>query len=300
MYALHRWWERYGVRAVLVGAAIAAAWGMRQGQAGFIYETYSWLSRPFQGSPEDARLLENARIDELQQQVQALEAENRSLKELVGHQEGLSVAGTVAPVIGRSADRWWSHLVIGRGSRDPNITDGSVVVAPGGLVGRVVSTTPNASLVLLVSDPSSQIGVSIGRSRFMGYMRGTGDDTAVMEFFDKLPDVQPGDAVVTSTFSQLFPPGLPVGRVESVDMKKGPAPEATLKLSAPLSVLEWVAIYPPDVEFQDALQELMPDAPSDAPTPEDAPLLPGSPQNDLAPTEAPDAVPAEPDAGVSP
>lgn len=65
-----------------------------------------------------------------------------------------------------------------------------------------------------------------------------------MEFFDKNVDVRRGDTVVTSSFSTKFPSGLPVGRVESVDMGKSPSPEAVIQLTAPIAALEWTAIYP--------------------------------------------------------
>jgi rod shape-determining protein MreC len=44
--------------------------------------------------------------------------------------------------------------------------------------------------------------------------------------------------------SQLFPAGLPIGRIESVDLSKSPAPEAVVELSTPMSSLEWAVIYP--------------------------------------------------------
>jgi rod shape-determining protein MreC len=56
--------------------------------------------------------------------------------------------------------------------------------------------------------------------------------------------VRRGDVISTSTFSQLFPAGVPVGRVESVNLSKSPAPEAVIELTAPISYLEWVIVYP--------------------------------------------------------
>jgi len=41
----------------------------------------------------------------------------------------------------------------------------------------------------------------------------------------------------------MFPPGLPVGRVEYVNLSKNPAPEAVIWLSAPIPYLEWVVVY---------------------------------------------------------
>ncbi|GBF83442.1 rod shape-determining protein [Aphanothece sacrum FPU3] len=59
-----------------------------------------------------------------------------------------------------------------------------------------------------------------------------------------MPKVQPGDTITTSPVSRLFPDGLPIGRIESVNLEKGPAPEATLVLTAPINDLEWAVIHP--------------------------------------------------------
>ena len=98
--------------------------------------------------------------------------------------------------------------------------------------------------MLLISDPTSQVGVGIIRTRQMGSMRGQDENTGVLEFFDDVPEVEKGDIVSTSAYSQLFPAGLPVGIVESVELSKTPAPEATIKFSVPMNSLEWVIVYP--------------------------------------------------------
>ncbi|MBD0346391.1 MAG: rod shape-determining protein MreC, partial [Coleofasciculus sp. Co-bin14] len=100
--------------------------------------------------------------------------------------------------------------------------------------------------VLLISDSTSRVGAVVSRSRSMGFMRGQGSNRAILQFFDKVPDVRRGDVVATSSVSQLFPSGLPLGRVESVNLDKSPAPEAVIELTAPVSYLEWVAVYPPN------------------------------------------------------
>jgi rod shape-determining protein MreC len=244
MFTLRRWWDRHGVRIGLTGLVIAAAWFLRQSQGLPVLEVYQLLSRPFQGSPpQQEDILGSAQIQELQQRLSELESQNQQLRELLDYAAELPEGHVFAPVIGRSSDHWWQQLTLGRGSRD-GIEPGAIVSGTGGIVGRVVQVTPNTSRVLLISDPSSQVGVTVARSRAMGYMRGQSQNRATMEFFDKVPDVRPGDAVSTSVFSQLFPPGLAVGYVESINLVKTPAPEAVIRLSAPISSLEWVVIVP--------------------------------------------------------
>lgn len=243
MYIMRRWWDKHGVAIVLGGLTIGAAWYLRQTQGAALFEAYQLVTRPFQSSPTQVESLANARIKELEDRLAESDSQNQKLKELLGYAKTQKQEGIFAPVVGRSADHWWQQVTLGRGSKD-GIKKDYIVMAPGGLVGRVVSVTSNSSLVLLISDATSQVGVAISRSRSMGFMRGKTSNRAIVQFFDKVPNVRKGDVVSTSPVSDRFPPGLPLGRVESVNMGKSPAPEATIELTAPFNSLEWVLIYP--------------------------------------------------------
>lgn len=243
MFALRRWWNRYALVTGLVSLSIGAAWLMRQTNGAILYESYHWLTRPLQPGMSKEQQFENSYILELQQRIVELEGQNRALRGIVEYEQTASGEVLSATVIGRSSDHWWQHLVLNRGSRD-GVEPGYVVTAPGGLVGRIVSVSPNTSRVLLVSDPTIRVGATVSRSRVMGYIRGQSSNRVVMELFEKGPDVKAGDVVTTSAFSRLFPAAIPIGRVESLDLTKSPAPEATIVLSAPLPILEWVVIHP--------------------------------------------------------
>jgi rod shape-determining protein MreC len=243
MFILRRWWDRNGVAIVLGGLTLSAAWLVRQTQGTALFEAYQLMTRPFQSGPTQEERLTDARVLELKQQLVELESQNQKLKELLDYGKTQKQQGIVAPVVGRSADHWWQQVTLGRGSQE-GIKVGFVVMGPGGLVGRVISVTQNTSRVLLISDSTSKVGAVISRSRSMGFMRGQGSNRAVLQFFDKVPDVRRGDVVSTSPVSQLFPSGLPLGRVESVNLDKSPAPEAVIELTAPISYLEWVIVYP--------------------------------------------------------
>lgn len=243
MFILRRWWDRHGVAIVLGGLTLSAAWLVRQTQGAAIFEAYQLMTRPFQVGPTKEELLTNARVMELQERLVELESQNQKLKELLDYSKTQNKKGIVAPIVGRSADHWWQQVTLGRGSND-GIKVNNIVMAPGGLVGRIVSVTPNSSRVLLISDATSRVGAVISRSRSMGFIRGQGSNRAVLQFFDKVPDVRRGDTVSTSPVSQLFPASLPLGRVESVNLDKSPAPEAIIELTAPVSYLEWVSVYP--------------------------------------------------------
>ncbi|HEY9878886.1 MAG TPA: rod shape-determining protein MreC [Leptolyngbyaceae cyanobacterium] len=243
MFALRRWWNRHALSTGLIILAVGSAWTLRQTNGALLSETYHWLTRPFQSGLSQEQQLENSYILELQQRIVELENQNQSLRQLVDYDTSLKSPGIAAAVIGRSADHWWQQVTLNRGSSD-GVEVGHVVTGPGGLVGRIVAVSPHTSRVLLVSDPTSRVGAQVSRSRIMGYVRGQSNSRIVMEFFDKQPDVKAGDVVVTSSYSRLYPKDIPLGRIESLDLTKSPAPEATIQLSAPLPILEWVVIQP--------------------------------------------------------
>ncbi|EAZ88459.1 rod shape-determining protein [Crocosphaera chwakensis CCY0110] len=242
---IRRWYGRYGSKLVWAAVALGIGWFLRQTQGAPILELYYWVSRPLQSeSPELLQeRLTNARITELQQRVIELERKNEQLQKLLGYFEAQKQEVIAAPIIGRSVDDWWKQIVLGRGSED-GIEVGFVVTGIGGLVGRVVDVTPNTSRVLLVSDPTSRVGGRVSRTGTMGVVIGGSSRIAVMRFFEKVPKVSPGDTITTSPVSRLFPDALPIGRIQSVDLEKGPAPEAKVLLTAPLNDLEWAVIHP--------------------------------------------------------
>lgn len=244
MYIIRRWWDKNRWSAIAVILALAAAWIIRQTQGAAVSELIHTISRPFQSHPPQDERLSDARTLELRAQIAELESQNQQLKKLLNYRTtAKNPQMLLAPVIGRSADAWWQQITLGRGSNS-GIKVGFVVTAPGGLVGRIVSVTANTSRVLLISDRTSQVGVTISRSRYTGFLRGQSSTRAVMQFFEKVPDVRQGDFIATSPYSQIFPSGIPVGRVESINLQKSPAPEAIIALTSPLNSLEWVFVQP--------------------------------------------------------
>ncbi len=260
MFTLRRWWDKNALKAGLIFLAVGMAWGIRQTNGALVDEAYQIVTRPFQ-RPSAEKQIENAYVLELQQRVVELENQNQKLRELIDNKEGSKLDTTaLAAVIGRSADHWWQQITVNKGSK-ANVKVGDIATAPGGLVGRVADVTPHTSRILLLSDPTSQIGAKVSRSRSTGYIRGGTGSQATMQFFEKVPDVKPGDVLVTSSFSRLFPQDVPIGRVASIDLGTSPAPEAVVQLSVPISNLEWVTIHPytPKLDVDAAPAEIVTD-----------------------------------------
>lgn len=240
---MSRWWDRYGFRTIIVIVALIIALGIKQTQAAFLSEAYYFVVKPFQSQAQltlEDRLT-NARILELEQNVAELEQQNRQLKQSLAYAEAQPVKTIAAPVIARSRDRWWNRVTLGKGSQD-GVKPGYIVTGIGGLVGRVTHVTPHTSKVLLISDSTSRVGAILSRNRQFGYVRGKSSSIVVMQFFNQVADIKPGDEIATSPLSKLYPPGLAIGKVKSIKKNQGATIE--VELSAPIDVLEWVVIQP--------------------------------------------------------
>lgn len=247
MVTLHKGWNTKLLQLGLLSIVVSSAWMLRQTQGYLLLEMYQLFSSPFQilqtkPTPEkrnDVRLLE------LETRIADLENQNEQLQNLLGYIERSPFKSPPIParVVGRSADNWWQQVILNRGS-NAGIKEGFIVKTYGGLVGLVETVTPNTSRVLLISDLKSQVGVKINRTSSQGILRGDSSAEAVLEFYEKVPNVQVGDLVSTSPYSQKFPAGVPVGRIKSIDLQQSVASVAKVEIFTPIPSLDWVAVYP--------------------------------------------------------
>jgi rod shape-determining protein MreC len=129
------------------------------------------------------------------------------------------------------------------------------VVTGGGIVGRVISVSPWASQVMLLTDEKAGAGAvvgQLGQSGALGSVRGRSDlgvGVIEMRYVSGLETVEVGDYVMTTGQDGIYPPGLTVGKV--VEVKKGSATQAhqiLIQPGAQLDHLEEVAVllyHPP-------------------------------------------------------
>jgi len=166
-------------------------------------------------STADARLLEeNARLQAELRRTDDLRRRVRELDELLRLRDYGSYPMVPARVSARgSAFGFESTVTIDAGSGD-GIEPGQTVVDGDGLLGRTVRVGPFTSTVLLLTDPGFTVGARLDRQGTVGLATGTGDGLqfALVEG-GRLTE---GDALLT-TGSDTFVPGVPVGRVTSVD-----------------------------------------------------------------------------------
>ncbi len=167
--------------------------------------------------------VEQLRIQNLQ--ASEFAAENQRLRALLGYKQGAVQFDLVAArVIGRESETWSSMIVINCGTFD-GVSEDMAVVTEKGLVGRIVEAGPNSSKVQLILDPRSSVGTLVQRpsSRVNGIVKGDLANPTMprMVNIPKTSDVQEGDIIVTSGFGGIFPKGLIVGIVNSIENDEG-------------------------------------------------------------------------------
>lgn len=213
------WYEQWVWNAISPTVSVFSWVG---GEVSGAWHHYVWLV---------GTVRENERLQKelagLKQKVVTLEeadAENKRLTELIDLKQRQWPEAIAARVMAYDPRAEFKSLRINRGSEDGVVPD-MPVVAPDGLVGRVGPVFAHDAIVLLVIDPASHVDVLVERSRVRGLLAGTAKETELrqgyfltrMEYIQRASDLKLGDTVVTSGLDQLFPKGILVGTVESIE-----------------------------------------------------------------------------------
>ena len=168
--------------------------------------------------------VENRRLrDETQRlRVEALrvtetDAENQRLRRLLTLKESLPLETMAGEIIAREWGGWVRSLTINRGRGDA-VARLTAVIAPDGLVGRIVDVRAGSSVVQVLTDPASTVGAHVVRTRTPGIIEGEPRGTLRFKYMARDGSgIQVGDVVVTSGLGGLFPGGIPIGRVRTID-----------------------------------------------------------------------------------
>jgi len=192
---------------------------------------------------ENKRLqLETTTLKRRLEQLQDQALETQRLERLLAMRQASRAEFLTARVVGKDATNWFKTILLDRGSLE-GIRRNQPVLAPDGLVGRVVEVTPSSARVQLLTDPVSAVGGLIQRTRVTGIVSGNLGAGARVRYLPLMADVAVGDEVLTSGMGGVFPKGILIGRITSVERKSGALfQEATLQSAVDLSRLEEVLI----------------------------------------------------------
>ncbi|HYF44173.1 MAG TPA: rod shape-determining protein MreC [Ramlibacter sp.] len=155
-------------------------------------------------------------------QVEQLTLENERLRKLLALRERLTMPSQAAEVLYDAADPYTRKVIIDKGLAQ-GIQEGSPVIDESGVLGQVTRAHPLISEVTLVTDRDHAIPVLNTRTgaRSVAYGDPSGLHAGALElrFMAGNADVQPGDLLTTSGVDGIYPPGLPVAKVDKVERR---------------------------------------------------------------------------------
>jgi rod shape-determining protein MreC len=148
-----------------------------------------------------------------------------------------------ANVISRDASLWFRRLTIDRGTLD-GVKRDMPVATSGGIVGRVISVGPNFAMVQVITDKHAGVGAMLQASRAMGEIRGLDNDRCELKNVSTSEKVEVGESVVTTGLDRIYPKGLLVGTVESIEADpNAPWHKIVVKPAAPVDRVEHVLVF---------------------------------------------------------
>ncbi len=170
------------------------------------------------------------------QRSDALEAENRRLRELLESSFKAGDRVLIAELMSVDFDPYRHQVLVNKGERD-GVFVGQPVLDADGVMGQIIQITPYTATAILITDPSHAIPVQVNRNGVRGIVVGNGSLAEVsLPHLTSSADIRVGDLLVTSGLGGRFPPGYPVAEVTKVDFSSG---DAFTQISArPLSHLD--------------------------------------------------------------
>lgn len=209
---LVRGWVGTALYPVELGAAAPVQW------IGRFFGYFTSLDR-IEG--ENRRLAQdNNALAQTALRAQALEAENEHLRKLAGLREGLHAKSVAAEILYDARDPFSRKVVVDRGTQD-GVERGQPVIDESGVVGQVTRVFPLSSEITLLTDREQAIAVQNVRTGARGIAYGNAASGPAgqidLRFMPSNVDVQKDDLLVTSGLDGVFPDGLPVAKVTSVE-----------------------------------------------------------------------------------
>jgi rod shape-determining protein MreC len=151
------------------------------------------------------------------QKLDTLEAENAHLRSLLDASKSWSQPAQLAEIINTGRDPFSHKIMINLGSNHGTVA-GQAVVDEAGVIGQVTRVYPFSSEVTLVTDKELAIPVQIERNSLRAIAFGHGRDYTIdLPYLPANVDIRKGDRLVTSGIDGVYPTGLAVATVVSIE-----------------------------------------------------------------------------------
>ncbi len=156
-----------------------------------------------------------------QQKMDALEAENMRLRNLLDSSFKIGDRVLIAELVAVDLDPYRQQVLINKGTSS-GVYEGQAVLDANAVMGQVTHVNPLTATVLLITDARHALPVQVNRNGLRTVALGTGRVNALeLPHLPNNADISVGDLLITSGLGGHFPPGYPVAKVTSVVREPG-------------------------------------------------------------------------------
>jgi len=146
-------------------------------------------------------------------------------------------------VVSNSVVKQHNYFAIDVGAKDGIVPD-MPVLAGGSVAGIVLTTSRHYSIVISLLNIDMRLSAKLKRTGYFGSLRwdGVNYQTALLSDIPHHVDVREGDTVITTGYSNIFPPDLFVGVVDNVEIKGGDFNIVRVKLGCDFKRMHYVTL----------------------------------------------------------
>lgn len=149
--------------------------------------------------------------------LQILEEENTHLRRLLNAAKQTEVKSIMAEILYIPRDPFKRKIILNRGTSD-GIEAGQVVVDDLGVIGQVTQIFPWSAEVTLITDKNHAVPIQVARNGLRSIISGVGKNNELeLRYLSINADIQVNDLLITSGIGGVYPPGLPVARIEKIE-----------------------------------------------------------------------------------
>lgn len=198
---------------------------------GFLQDAFGFIPNYFDLRRQNRALRElNITLADEAGRLREASLENQRLRRLLALRETSPFTFVAAEVVGKNLQLLRNTITIDAGT-DRGIAPDMPIVTDAGLVGRVIGVSERYAIGQIMLNREFRASARVQRGRVDGIIAWEGGDRVMLRNVAKTLDVKPGDVVVTSEYSSLYPPGIRIGLVAEIRQE-------------PSSLFQTVAIAP--------------------------------------------------------
>ncbi len=189
---------------------------------GFLQDTFGFIPNYFDLKEENKILRErNVMLADEVSRLREGKLENIRLRELLELKERTPYKYVSANVVAKNLQLLRNTITLDVGE-DDGVKANMPILTDAGLVGKVIATSSRYAVGQILLNNDFRASAKVQRGRVDGIVLWQGGEHLLLKNVAKTLDVQPGDLVMTSEYSSIFPPGIKIGVVS----KTGQAPGA--------------------------------------------------------------------------